>query len=276
MRLRGAARRCAAVVAVASFGPRRAVLRDARAWSLVAKATSSLRGAPPPERPLVPLSDAALLRSTHYVSGSANWLLPGRVLVGRYPGTLPGETTEAAIGAIASAGVDTFVCLQAEVPAHGGAAYPAGLEPYADLARAALAPLGREPAFVHLGIPDLQPAPRFGDLVRLVDDLADRVERGRVLYIHCWGGKGRTGLVAACLLLKLFGGTLTPDDALARLGALIRVRLPDEPAPLSPETDAQRAQVRAYYRRAILSRTDHQRPAPRDGPPGPGADTHGA
>ena len=37
--------------------------------------------------------------------------------------------------------------------------------------------------------------------------------QGEVLYVHCWGGHGRAGTVAACLMAILDG--LDPREALA-------------------------------------------------------------
>jgi hypothetical protein len=39
--------------------------------------------------PLPSIDDREELRRTHGFSDEANWLVPGRVLVGRYPGTWP-------------------------------------------------------------------------------------------------------------------------------------------------------------------------------------------
>ena len=44
-----------------------------------------------------------------------NWVVPGRVLAGAFPGSTSDAETEAALTALLRAGVNTFVCLQAEV-----------------------------------------------------------------------------------------------------------------------------------------------------------------
>lgn len=38
-----------------------------------------------------------------------------------------------------------------------------------------------------------------------VDDLAARLLAGDALYLHGWRGAGRSGVVGACLLAKLYG-----------------------------------------------------------------------
>jgi hypothetical protein len=57
----------------------------------------------------------------HQIAAYANWLLPGYVMVGRYPFIEPSRCKERAQGeaqleAILNAGITTFVCLQAEIP----------------------------------------------------------------------------------------------------------------------------------------------------------------
>ncbi len=49
----------------------------------------------------------------------------------------------------------------------------------------------------------------------LIGEIARRVEAGEVLYVHCWGGRGRAGTVAACLLASLYG--VDAEQALARV-----------------------------------------------------------
>merc|ERR1711924_241850 len=35
--------------------------------------------------------------------------------------------------------------------------------------------------------------------------IVDRVRAGRLVYVHCWGGHGRTGTVLCGLLVKAYG-----------------------------------------------------------------------
>ena len=44
-----------------------------------------------------------------------------------------------------------------------------------------------------------------------------------MLYIHCFAGRGRTGLVAACLLGALYDG-VDADEALERVSAYYKAR----------------------------------------------------
>ena len=59
-------------------------------------------------------------------------------------------------------------------------------------------PPDRTRPFCTLGCPTfLKPASSLDALDAIVSVLHRRIENGEKLYIHCWGGRGRTGLVAA-------------------------------------------------------------------------------
>ncbi len=81
-----------------------------------------------------------------------------------------------------------------------------------------------------------------GRLGPLLDELAARLLRGERLYVHCWGGRGRTGTVAACLLAKVYG--MGAEEALERVQRAFDTRRDDNRR--SPETPEQYAFVRRY------------------------------
>lgn len=58
---------------------------------------------------------------------------------------------------------------------------------------------------IHLPIPDGRgPAGSEADrYVPLVEDLAERLEKGQTVVVHCRGGQGRSGMVAASVLVTL-------------------------------------------------------------------------
>lgn len=53
-------------------------------------------------------------------------------------------------------------------------------------------------------------------LLELLTDLEARIARGENVYVHCWGGRGRAGLVAACFLQHAYG--ISGEEALQRIG----------------------------------------------------------
>lgn len=71
--------------------------------------------APPAVNPNPALADK--YEATHAFSAYANWLVPGAIMLGRYPFVEPSrcrsrELGELQLTAILEAGVTTFVCLQ--------------------------------------------------------------------------------------------------------------------------------------------------------------------
>lgn len=62
-----------------------------------------------------------------------------------------------------------------------------------------------------------------------------------MVYVHCYGGIGRTGVIASCYLVRR---GLTGDEALAEI-ARLRQGTPDGHR-LSPETPDQAARVREW------------------------------
>lgn len=207
--------------------------------------------------PLPSIASLAELKLTHGFSESANWLVPGKVLLGANPTKGRGQTINRVKAICNGGGCDTFVSLQAELPPI--TADPSDFDPntpsvenYGPDAKACVQ--DRVPAFRRFPIDDLHPASSVEYLAQIVDELAALVRQGHVLYIHCFAGRGRTGLVACCLLGKLYEG-MSADEALERIGtyyslrALYGVASSRSADGMSPETEPQRQQVREYFAR---------------------------
>ena len=94
--------------------------------------------------------------------------------------------------------------------------------------------------FGHCPIPDLG-VPNLEALETVVADLTRRLKAGQVVYLHCWGGRGRAGTVGACVVGRLYG--LRGEEALARTDRALSTR---EDTGRSPETEEQRALVTAF------------------------------
>jgi len=201
-------------------------------------------------RPLPNLRATPAQLSPLKFSRAANWVAPGHVLVGRYPLTDPdvAEGRTAIRKLVVDACVSTFVCFQSEVPPQDelGKWPREGIKlhgrkclRYAQLARQFAG--GRTLHFMHKPLDDLS-APGLDWLVGLVSNLEERVRNGEVLYLHCWGGRGRSAMVAACLLTRLYG--LPAEEALQRVQLGYDSR--DYDNCVSPETERQRQLVREF------------------------------
>ncbi|KAI3434891.1 hypothetical protein D9Q98_002945 [Chlorella vulgaris] len=148
----------------------------------------------------------------------SNWCIKGRLLAGAYPASLDDAETERILTTLLELGVNTFVCLQAEFSLHTPeAAWRSGqgLRPYIKDAQQVLI-RARETGshrikqdkldFLHLPIIDGSVTSDVA-LSRLADDCCSRLLRGERMYIHCWGGHGRTGTLLAVMLGRLYGVT---------------------------------------------------------------------
>jgi hypothetical protein len=120
-----------------------------------------------------------------------------------------------------------------------------GLEPYEPLLRRLSDEQGLDVRYARFGVPDMS-TPSRDLMARILDYITAEVAEGRPVYIHCWGGVGRTGTVAACFLTRTGLGC---QQALDLVGSLFRSLPPSKVARFpegSPQTDAQRAFVRSW------------------------------
>lgn len=150
------------------------------------------------------------------------WVIPGRLAAGEYPGDRWDEEAREKLRAFQEAGIDDFVDLTEE------GEY--GLNPYAPF----LPATARHRRFP---IPDMG-VPSPTRMAAILDAIDASLAAGRGVYVHCFGGVGRTGTVVGCWLIRQ---GLSPHEALARIAAWRR-GTPDGHRP-SPETAEQRAFV---------------------------------
>ena len=134
--------------------------------------------------PLPDLKDGAGLKAAHFISPTANWVVPGRLLQG--DSKLDGAKD------------DTFLCaLQVE-------------DPPAD-------------AHLFYPIKNGEPAHDLTTFSALVVSLVGRVRAGETpVYVTCPDGLSQSGIVSACLMALLY--ELGAEEALARVDAYCATR----------------------------------------------------
>jgi hypothetical protein len=161
-------------------------------------------------------------------------------MCGQYPGAFEDQRNDRLLKKLLSKGIDTFVCLQAEmdddIPEDVWRS-GIGLRPYFEDAQKLSKRLLK---WAHLPIVDGGVAP--DDVtVEFAEYLAADLMAGRVLYIHCWGGHGRTGVFLALLLSYLY--RISASEALKRVQAYHDCRI-EGTGVKSPQTVVQRDQVK--------------------------------
>ena len=154
------------------------------------------------------------------------WVVPGHFLAGGYPISSTDDTiARQCLTAFIDMGFDTFFDLTrpGELPA-----YQPTLEEEADQH-------GLPIHYQRLNIQD-KGLPSHVQMLVLLDALDTALAAGHKVYLHCWGGIGRTGTTVGCWLVR---HGLTGGQALIRLNELYRTAEQSRLFPQSPETPAQ-------------------------------------
>ena len=162
------------------------------------------------------------------------WVDPGRFAAGEYPGAWDRGEAAGRLRTLLRAGIDCFIDLTQR---------DEGLAPYAGIAAQEASRLGTE--FVHErhAIVDMD-VPRSPQQTAGILNAIDRaLDDGQNVYVHCWGGIGRTGTVVGCWLVR---HGMTGDEALAQIAQWWQGMEKAYRHPRSPQTAQQRAYVRNW------------------------------
>lgn len=159
------------------------------------------------------------------------WLVPGMLLAGEYPGTHGEAETRNKLAKFLDAGIRTFINLTEQ---HELSSYEHTLQSLA-------AERGIETTHIRQSIRDYGTPRERSQMISILATIRDEITAGRPVYVHCWGGIGRTGTVIGCWLVEQ---GLTGDEALQRIAEL-RLGTPDG-RHRSPESDDQCRYVREW------------------------------
>lgn len=180
------------------------------------------------------------------------WIEEGAILGGPFPGAPDsGDAQDKIWTLVEDFGVRTFVNLQEEDELGTGGA------PFPDYMRLVPEHHEHEVHQVRVPIADMSAA-TDEQVERVLSEINARRHLGLV-YVHCWGGHGRTGTIAGCHLRDL---GLSASDALAQV-TTARAHdgyLATQP---SPQTDAQRAVIEAWTPQHRPSCEERPRTSPR-------------
>lgn len=211
--------------------------------------------------------------------GFCNWLIPNKIMIGQYPGMTPeingASSKECTIhiqNMIKHANINMFCCLQTEVPPQdndfqwaSGEVYltpmsirrefPRPFTRYSSLVQGVLSNTSYDSSticFHHTPIEDLSTPSCNDDLLGLLSTLLRHLESGidnNTLYLHCWGGRGRAGLIGGLMGSLLFP-ELSSQEVLTWVQAGYDTRLGAKSMHpglrRSPQTEQQREFVREF------------------------------
>ena len=153
------------------------------------------------------------------------WLIDGMVLAGPYPGADDDQEARDKVSRLLDAGIRTFIDLtEAGEP----------IAKYDGLLRSLAAERGIEAKHDRNAVRDHDVPGEREQMKRILATIREEMDAGRPVYVHCWGGIGRTGTVIGCWLVE---EGLPGPEALERIAELRRGT--GASSIRSPETDEQ-------------------------------------
>lgn len=126
------------------------------------------------------------------------WVRPGQLLAGFYPGDRDSAIMRGKLSALLDCGVNHIINLmQVSEGDHAGRPFLPYEHDFLRLAdqRCLRASCSRRP------IRDLD-IPTLDGMKATLDAVDETIHAGGCAYVHCWGGRGRTGTVIGCWLAR--------------------------------------------------------------------------
>ncbi|MGE5462562.1 MAG: fused DSP-PTPase phosphatase/NAD kinase-like protein [Syntrophothermus sp.] len=160
------------------------------------------------------------------------WVEPGRFLAGEHPGHYDAEQARRCIDAMIEASLDTFIDLTRQGETH----------PYSEILKEQSQAYGVEAQYYRFPIGDFG-LPTVDQMKAILDQIDESLGMGRRVYLHCWGGIGRTGTTVGCYLVR---HGLSGEEALHQLAEWWQEVPKSQIHPRSPETWEQAAFVQGW------------------------------
>ena len=171
----------------------------------------------------------------HAYPHNSYWVIPDSLMAGEYPGDRDQQQTRHKLARYLECGIDAFLDLTEARE----------LAPYEQTLAEVAAETGIDCVYRRLAIRDVDVPEHPARMRNILDQIEQWRRQGRRVYVHCWGGVGRTGTVVGCHLVD-YG--LSGQAALDHLRLLWTRMSADKRRRKreSPETEEQRAYVRHW------------------------------
>lgn len=161
------------------------------------------------------------------------WIHKGTLMAGEYPGHPAAGNAAARVARHIEAGISFFLDL---TEAHELAPYTPHLPSHHPVS-------GLPVVHTRMPIRDVNVPKSAAEMTAILDCIDGAIEQGHTVYVHCWGGRGRTGTVVGCHFVRRGA---TGRDALLRLAEFWKTVAKSKWKPTSPETNTQRSFVLAW------------------------------
>jgi hypothetical protein len=162
--------------------------------------------------------------------GNSYWIEPGRLIAGEYPGRPGPAECMARVARHIDAGISFFLDLTEDWE----------LAPYTEHLPSTHPRSGLPVVHKRMPVPNLDVPKKPADMTAILDCIDGALAQGHVVYVHCWGGRGRTGTVVGCYFVRR---GCSGAEALERLAGLWKTVDKSKTKPASPETEQQRSFV---------------------------------
>ncbi len=157
------------------------------------------------------------------------WVVPRRFRAGEYPGSIQDDEAREKLRWLLDQGTNLILDLTE--------AREAGLKPYIHLFQEEAARIPKMVMHKRIPILDFDRSEKE-KMVEILDTIDLALSEEKIIYLHCYGGRGRTGTVVGCYLVR---HGIPGDRALERIQEY-RKGIPGK-YEQSPETEGQRKMV---------------------------------
>jgi len=163
------------------------------------------------------------------------WVVSGKLLAGGYPGSEDPAEEERKLKGLIKAGIRHVISLM-EPQEYDRPDDP--FPPYVDRMESIAQKLKISVTFDQISIKDFS-VPTERQMVRILNQIDMCIKYDKPVYVHCWGGKGRTGTVVGCYLAR--HGFAAGNDVIKKIEELRKNT--EDFSDHSPETREQNNMV---------------------------------